>query len=163
MRLLATCAIALSVIALLAALVKTVSGTPGPTDEEVRAAAIRWVGAGVAEEPRRDGDEWEVDVVRPDGSLVEVTIGDELELRETDEELTATGDVVVDKIAGSLRRRAVEVALAKVGSGQVIGVERDKRDGEIEVEVVREGDVIEVGLTPSLRVIEVEKKDVDDE
>ncbi|MGH2745694.1 MAG: hypothetical protein ACRDLY_19170 [Thermoleophilaceae bacterium] len=43
------------------------------------------------ENSRRDGDGWEVDVVRPDGSLVEVTIGDQLELKALDEELGPAG------------------------------------------------------------------------
>jgi hypothetical protein len=39
---------------------------------DTEAAALDWVGAGYAHEPRRDGDEWEVDVIRPDGSMIEV-------------------------------------------------------------------------------------------
>lgn len=53
---------------------------------QAKAAALSWVGTGQAQAPRRDGEDWEVDVVRPDGSLVQVTLGDSLELRGFDEE-----------------------------------------------------------------------------
>ena len=41
-----------------------------PIDAEV--AALDAVGDGVSQVPRRDGDNWEVDVVRPDGSMVQI-------------------------------------------------------------------------------------------
>ena len=53
---------------------------PEPSDDDVAAAAPYWVGAGQPQPPRRNGDEWETDVARPDGSLVEVTLGPRLEL-----------------------------------------------------------------------------------
>lgn len=58
---------------------------------EARATAYSWVGVGIADRPRRSGDEWDVDVVRPEESVVGVTIDDQLELRELDEELGPVG------------------------------------------------------------------------
>ena len=52
--------------------------------------------AGEAQAPRRDGEAWEVDVVRPNGSLVQVTLGDRLELRQFDEELGPAGTSAPD-------------------------------------------------------------------
>ena len=56
-----------------------------PRGAELRAAdaaavAVGWVGTGRAQPPRCDGDECEVDLTRPDGSLVEVTVGENGEL-----------------------------------------------------------------------------------
>jgi hypothetical protein len=50
----------------------------------VEAAALKWVGDGEAQKPRREGGRWEVDVVRADGSMVHVSIRDDLELRGLD-------------------------------------------------------------------------------
>lgn len=125
--------------------------------------AASWVGAGAAEAPRRDGNEWEVDVVRPDGSLVEVTIGDRLELLGLDEELGAGGGPPPDEVTGSRRLRAARAARAVVAGGQVLGVERE-RDGELEVALrCSNGARVEVGLDRRLRVIEVEPEHWDDE
>jgi len=73
----------------------------GPAVAE--AAALDWVGVGFAQEPRRDGDEWEVDVIRPDGSMVEVTIGDAAEMRGLDEERGPAGLPAHDEVHGPLR------------------------------------------------------------
>jgi hypothetical protein len=133
----------------------------GPDDAE--AAALDWVGVGVAQEPRRDGGEWEVDVVRPDGSMVEVTIGDALEVRGFDEERGAAGLPAHDEIHGPLRAAAIEAALTATGSGEALGVERDG-PGEIEVSMLTRDDVhIEVELDASLQVVELEVEDPEDE
>lgn len=157
------CAVALAVVALLAAVGQWRSGKPAASLDEVQVTALHWVGKGVAQEPRRDDDEWEVDVVRPDGSLVEVTIGDRLELRETDEELAPGGSTASDQVTGPARGRASRAALAAVGSGRVIGVEPDQA-GEVEVDVMGTDDVtLEVGLGSSLQVLEIEPEDAGDE
>lgn len=133
------------------------------TPLEAELAALRWVGQGVAQEPRTDGDEWEVDVVRSDGSLIEVTIGDELELRGFDEERTGDGGPPPDELRGRVRARAIRAALAKTGPGRVLSVERES-PREIEVGVrVEEGRQIEVELDRSLGVVEVEAEDPRDE
>jgi hypothetical protein len=133
----------------------------GPADAE--AAALNWVGTGFAQEPRRDGDEWEIDVIRPDGSMVEVTIGDGLEARGFDEERGPGGLPADDEISGSLRAAAIEAALTATGSGEALSVERDRR-GEIEVRMRTRDDVIvEVELNDSLRVVELEVEDPEDE
>jgi hypothetical protein len=67
------------------------SPDPEPSDDDVAAAAAYWVGAGQPQPPRRNGDEWETDVARPDGSLVEVTLGRRLELLGFDEERSRGG------------------------------------------------------------------------
>jgi hypothetical protein len=133
----------------------------GPDDAE--AAALDWVGVGVAQEPRRDGGEWEVDIVRPDGSMVEVTIGDRLEARGFDEERGAAGLPADDEIYGPLRAAAIDAALTATGTGEALSVERE-RPGEIEVSMVTRDDLhVEVELDASLEVVEVEAEDAGDE
>lgn len=136
-------------------------GGPGPADAQI--VALDWVGDGVAQEPRADGDEWEVDVLRPDGSLVEVTIGQALEARGFDEERAAGGGLARDEVRGPLRARAARAALAATGPGQVLGVEREGVD-EIEVAVLTSaGERLEVELDRGLGVTEVEPEDPRDE
>jgi hypothetical protein len=133
----------------------------GPSEAE--AAALNWVGVGFAQEPRRDGDEWEVDVIRPNGSMVEVTIGDRLEARGFDEELGAAGLPAHDEVYGSLRTAAIDAARLATGSGEALSVERE-RTGEIEVSMeTRDGLHVEVELNRSLEVVEVEVEDPGDE
>jgi hypothetical protein len=133
----------------------------GPEDAE--AAALDWVGVGYAQEPRRDGDEWEVDVIRPDGSMVEVTIGDQLQARGFDEELGAAGLLARDEVRGPRRAAAIEAALTATGTGRALSVERDG-PREIEVSLLTRDDLhVEVELNPALEVIEVEVEDPEDE
>jgi 3',5'-cyclic AMP phosphodiesterase CpdA len=135
----------------------------GPSDSDVASAAANWVGAGMPQAPRRDGDEWEVDVTRPDGSLVEVTVGDSLQLLGLDEERARGGGPGPDELRGPTRTRAVRAALASSGPGRVLGAERE-RGGGIEVGVRRrDGTQVEVGLDHRLRVLEVEPEDRRDE
>jgi hypothetical protein len=129
---------------------------------EAKAAALTWVGTGKAQAPRRDGDAWEVDVVRPDGSLVQVTLGDRLELRGFDEEFGPGHTPGPDELEGAARARAIEAALGHVGPGRVVGVERESTR-EIDVDMRMAGDRIEVQLNPRFRVIEVKPEDPRDE
>jgi hypothetical protein len=133
-----------------------------PTAAEAEVAAVSWVGAGEAQPPRREGDNWEVDVRRPDGSIVQVTIGDELELRGIDEELGPAGTPAADELRGRARDRAIHAAFWHVGPGRVVGVERDP-NREIEVGMRLGQDQIEVRLNPRFRVIEVQPEDPQDE
>jgi hypothetical protein len=104
-----------------------------------------------------------VDVLRPDGSLVEVTLDHELEFRKFDEELGPGGTLAHDEVRGPLRRRAILAAFAVTGRGRVTTVERDTPD-EIEVGVrQRDGSQLEVELDAKLRVGEVEPEDPADE
>jgi hypothetical protein len=133
---------------------------------EAKATAFRWVGVGVAESPRREGEEWEVDVVRPNGSLVEVTIGDRLELQELDEELGPGRRPAHDEVTGPVRERAIRAVLAATGPGRMLSVERDSsRELEVIEVNIRHADRvdIEVGLDSGLRVVEVESQDPSDE
>jgi hypothetical protein len=132
-----------------------------PDPQEVRAAAFNWVGVGDAEPPRRDGDEWEVDVERPDGSLVEVTMDDELQLRGIDEELGPGGTLARDELTGAARSRASDAALEVVGRGEVLSVEREARD-RVEVRVRRPDGMLEVQLD-SGEVVGFEPEHPDDE
>jgi hypothetical protein len=129
---------------------------------DARTAALTWVGTGAAETPRRDGDNWEVDIRRPDGSLVEVVMGAELQLRAFDEESGPAGAPADDELQGAARARAIEAAFFHVGPGRVVGVERDPT-GEIEVGIRMGGDQIEVRLDERYRVIEVVPEDRGDE
>jgi hypothetical protein len=45
----------------------------GVTAADAEIAARSWVGVGEAEGSRREGDVWEIDVRRPDGSMVQAT------------------------------------------------------------------------------------------
>jgi hypothetical protein len=133
----------------------------GPAQAE--AAALDWVGVGFAQEPRRDGDEWEVDVIRPDGSMVEVTIGDRLEARGFDEERGPAGLPASDEVGGPLRAAAIEAALAVTGTGEARGVERE-RSGEIEVSIVTRDDLhVDVDLDDALQPVDVEVENPTDE
>ncbi|MGH3993962.1 MAG: hypothetical protein ACRDSN_16075 [Pseudonocardiaceae bacterium] len=156
-------ALAILVVALVALVVTTLwPGGSDPTDSDLAAAAAHWVGAGTPHQPRRDGDEWEVDVIRPDGSVVEVTLGGERQLRSLDEERGPDRSPAPDELAGAARERAARAALEVAGPGTVQSVERES-GGLIEVGIRRDGDRVEVALDRRLRVLEVEQEDPDDE
>jgi hypothetical protein len=131
-----------------------------PIDAEV--AALDAVGDGVSQVPRRDGDNWEVDVVRPDGSMVQVSLSKSLDLLGLDEEYGPAGTLAPDEARGPNRLRAVEAAFEEVGPGEVIGVERESR-GRYEVGVLQRGGQVEVELDRNFRVTEVEGEDPRDE
>jgi hypothetical protein len=131
-----------------------------PLDAEV--AALDAVGDGVSQVPRRDGDNWEVDVVRPDGSMVQVSLSKGLDLLGLDEEYGPAGTLAADEARGPARVRAVRAAFAEVGPGEVTGVERESR-GRFEVGVLRRGGQVEVELDRNFRVTEVEGEDPRDE
>jgi hypothetical protein len=136
-------------------------GQARPADAE--AAARHWVGGGDVQPARIEDDEWEVDVRRPDGSLVEVTFDHELNLRDLDEELARRGALAHDEVVGPVRSRAIRAAFQVTGAGRVTSVERDARD-EIEVNIqLRDGSQVEVELDSALRVGEVEDEDPADE
>jgi hypothetical protein len=133
------------------------------TSSDAAAAALRWVGNGVTEQPRHDGDNWEVDVVRRDGSMVQVSLGPRLELRDFDEEYGPAGTPAADELKGAARARAVRVAFAETGPAQVVSVERDSRDS-IEVSVREsDGDQVEVELNHMFRIVAVQEEDPSDE
>lgn len=133
----------------------------GATDAAKKAAG--WVGVGFAQAPRRDGDEWEVDVVRPNGSLVEVTVGGRGELLGFDEERGPRGSRAPDELTGPSRARAVRAAQAATGTGRVLSAEWEQGGG-IEVAVRRaNGTQLEVGLNRRLRIREIEPEDPADE
>jgi hypothetical protein len=133
------------------------------TAAEAEAVARNLVGQGVIQPARIEDDEWEVDVVRPDGSLVEVTLDHELTFRKFDEELGPGGSLAHDEVRGPARRRAILAAFAVTGRGRVTTVERDPNN-EIEVGVrQRDGSQLEVELDAKLRVGEVEPEDPADE
>ena len=150
-----------ALVALVAIALGTFSEDEAVDARQAQAAGFRWVGVGAAETPRRDGDEWEVDVKRPNGSLVEVTIGDQAELKGLDEELGPGGGPASDELAGSARKRAVEAALIAVGPGRVFSVERES-SGAVEVNVRRPNGTFEVELD-SGQVVDVEVEHPSDE
>ncbi len=134
-----------------------------PDAAAARQAALRWTEAELADAPRRDGDEWEVDVRRADGSLVEVTRGRRRDLRELDEERGPGGAPPHDEVTGALRERAIASARVAAGPGPVRSVERE-RDGSVEVDFARPDRIIlEVELDPRLRVIDIDLEDFGDE
>jgi hypothetical protein len=130
---------------------------------DIAPVASGWVGVGRPQPPRREGDEWEVDVVRPDGSVVEVTVGRARELLGFDEERGPAGGPAPDELTGPIRDRAVRAALAASGSGRALGAEWEP-GGVIEVGVrLPGGTQLEVDLDHRLRVLEVEREDPADE
>jgi hypothetical protein len=134
-----------------------------PDAAAARQVALSWTGAELADTPRPDGDGWEVDVPRADGSLVEVTLGPALELRELDEELGRGETPAHDEVTGAMRERAIAAARPEAGPGQVRTVELE-RDGTIEVDVVRSSrTVVEVELDEQLRVKDIDEEDIGDE
>jgi hypothetical protein len=134
----------------------------GPSAAEAKTAALTWVRVGEAQTPRRDGDAWEVDVVRPDGSMVQVTMGDELQLRDFDEEFGPAHTPAPDELRGTSRARAIEATFRHIGPGRVVGVERDS-SREIEVGIRMGRDQIEVKLDQQFRVVAVNPEDRRDE
>jgi hypothetical protein len=131
-----------------------------PIDAEV--AALDAVGDGVSQVARRDGDKWEVDVVRPDGSMVQVSLSKGLDVVGLDEEYGPAGTLASDEARGAARVRAVRAAFKEVGAGEVIGVERES-GGRYEVGVLQRGGQVEVELDRNFRVTEVEGEDPGDE
>jgi hypothetical protein len=133
------------------------------TAADAERVARYWVDKGFIQPARIEDDEWEVDVVRPDGSLVEVTLDHKLRFRELDEELGPGGSLAHDELRGARRRRAIRAAFTLTGRGRVTSVERDSPD-EIEVGVRhRDGSQLEVELDSKLRPGEVEPEDPEDE
>ena len=133
----------------------------GPLDAE--AVAVELVGDGIVQGSRREDDRWEVDVVRSDGSMVQVSLGEDLELRGLDEELGPAGTLADDELRGPRRARAVRAAFTESGIGKVVSVERDTGHG-IEVRV-RTGTrrQVEVELDRNFRVLEVDDESLGDE
>ena len=128
-----------------------------PLDAE--AAALLWADDGETQKARRESGGWEVDVVRPDGSMVQVSLDDDLELRGLDEELGPAGTLAPDELRGAARARAVQTAFAESRPGQVTSVERDS-SGEIEVCIrMRTGRQVEVELDQMFRVVKVDHED----
>jgi hypothetical protein len=153
--------LALLFVAMIAALAVVVAvrlgEDNGPLD--VEAAALKWAPGGESQAPRREEGMWEVDVVRPDGSMVQVTIGDDLELRGIDEELGPAGTLASDELRGDARARAVDAAFAETRPGEVASVERGS-SGEIEVCIrSRAGGQVEVELDRAFRVVDVDRDD----
>ena len=134
----------------------------GFSTHDAEIAALSWVGAGEAETPRREGGNWEVDVRRPNGSLVQVTLSEDLQLRGLDEEVGPAGTPAPDELRGAAREQAIEAAFRHVGRGRVVGVERDP-GGVIEVGLRLGVDQVEVRLDRRFRVIEVHPEDPGDE
>jgi hypothetical protein len=137
------------------------SDEQGPLDAE--AVAVELVGDGIAQDSRREGDRWEVDVARADGSMVQVSLGDDLELRALDEELGPAGTLADDELRGPARVRAVRAAFTETGIGKVVSVERDA-GREIEVRVrTGSGRQIEVEIDRNFRVLEIDHESLGDE
>jgi hypothetical protein len=131
--------------------------------QEAEAVALEIVEDGVAQDARREDDRWEVDVVRPDGSMVQVSLGEDLELRGLDEELGPAGTLADDELRGAARARAVRAAFRETGPGKVVSVERDANGG-IEVRIQHGGRrQLEVELNRNFRVVEVDDEQLSDE
>jgi hypothetical protein len=133
------------------------------TSSEAELVALKWVVDGVAQEPRREEDMWEVDVIRPDGSVVQVSLGDNLRLRGLDEESGPAGTFAPDELRGAARARAVQAAFAETGPAQVASVEHDSKRVIGVCLRMRTDHQIEVELDRMLRVVDVDRDDPCDE
>ena len=130
---------------------------------DAEAVALDIVRDGIAQDSRREGDRWEVDVVRPDGSMVQVSLGADLEFRSLDEELGPAGTLADDELRGAARARAVRAAFRETGPGEVVSVERDANRG-VEVRIQNGGQrQLEVELDRNFRVVEVDNEALGDE
>jgi hypothetical protein len=154
---------ALTVAAVLIALGLAEQTTEQTAQLDAEDVALETVVDGTVQESRRDSGRWEVDVVRPDGSIVQVNLEDDLELRSLDEELGPAGTFAPDELRGRRRARAVAAAFAETGPGEVVSVERD-RNGDLDVRVRTPTDgLVQVELDGRLRVLEVDREDLGDE
>lgn len=134
-----------------------------PNRADASRAALQWIGTGSAEPVRRDGNGWEVDVRRPNGSVIEVALSANLRLRGFDEERAPDGRPAHDEITGHLRDRAIRAARRHAPEGVVRGVERE-RDGSIEVDIVRaDRTVAEIELDQRLRITDTDEEQIGDE
>jgi hypothetical protein len=129
---------------------------------EAKRAALEVIRDGVAQDSRHDGDRWEVDVVRDDGSMVQVNLSEDLKLRSLDEELGPGGTLADDELRGESRIRAVQAAFAETGPGEVTSVERDSRR-RIKVRLRKDGEHVGIVLDGSLRLVAIDDEDPDDE
>jgi len=132
----------------------------GPLDAE--AAALELVRDGVAQEPRREGDRWEVDVVRPDGSMVEVSLSNDLDVRGFDEEIGPAGTLAADELRGAARVRAVRAAFREIGPGEVVSVEYDAQGIEVRIRTGARRQQ-EVELDRNFRFVEIDDESLADE
>ena len=132
----------------------------GPLDAEQ--VAVEHVGDGVAHDARREDDIWEVDVVRPDGSMVQVNLREDLSLQGLDEELGPAGTLADDELRGEARARAVRAAFKETGPGEVVSVERDPNGG-IEVRIHKGGQrQLEVELDRNFKLVEIDDEALGD-
>jgi hypothetical protein len=153
----------LAVVAVLMGLELAEDTTEQVAQLDAEDAALESVVDGTVQESRRDGGRWEVDVVRPDGSVVQVNLADDLELRSLDEEQGPAGTFASDELRGQRRARAVAEAFDETGPGEVVSVERD-RDGDFDVRVrTWKGGLVQVELDRSFRILEVMREDLGDE
>jgi hypothetical protein len=133
----------------------------GPLNAEQ--VAVQHVRDGVAHDARREGENWEVDVVRPDGSMVQVNLGPDLSLQGLDEELGPAGTLADDELRGEARARAVRAAFEETGTGEVVSVERDPNGG-IEVRIQNGGRrQLEVELDRNFKLVEIDDEALGDE
>jgi hypothetical protein len=153
----------LTVAAVVMVLVLAEQTTEQTTQLDAEDAALELVGDGAVQESRRDGARWEVDVVRSDGSIVQVNLGDDLKLRSLDEEVGPAGTFASDELRGRRRAGAVAAAFDKTGAGEVVSVERD-RNGDFDVRVRTPTDgLVQVELDRRFRVLEVTRENPGDE
>jgi hypothetical protein len=156
-------AVVVGAFGLLALMAIGPGGRDVPDAAAAQEAARNWTSWDETDPPRREGDGWEVDVRRGDGSVVEVNLGPELELLELDEEVGPGGGLAYDEVLGQLRERAILAARPHAGGGHVRSVEREE-DGAFEVDVLRpDGKMVEVDLDGRLKFAGLEYEERGDE
>jgi len=142
----------------------------GPDADRAARVAVEAAGGGTVLDVDRDsenGATWEVEVVKPDGSRVDVLLDalfraidvsaerESNEMRAPDKEPNAADSE--QPITGPEADQAAQAALKAAGGGSVLDVDRDSENGATwEVELVKpDGSHVDVLLDAQFRVIDV--------
>lgn len=125
-------------------------------------AALAEAGGGEVVDSERDDGRFEVEVLRPDGTRVEVTLDDSFAVVHS--ELDDHDDPDDDRpVTGEELERVTQAALAETGEGTVTDAEQEA-DGTYEVEVRRaDGTEVDLRLDEDLAVTHVRVDDDHDD
>jgi uncharacterized membrane protein YkoI len=124
-------------------------------------AALAKAGGGTVLKAETDDGAYEVDVLRPDGTKVEVEVDRSFQATVDDRD----DDSKLPALSAADRDRAANAALARVGQGTVSEVERENEGGAAyEVEVrLGDGSQVEVQVGSDFQVIGQDAPEFDDD
>jgi uncharacterized membrane protein YkoI len=130
------------------------------------AAALSAAGGGTITDSERDGDRYEIEVRRDDGSGIDIELGRDFAVIATEPD-DATDDDATDVDAPDAdhrvltddeRQRASAAALAETGGGEVLAIEVDGSGYEVDVRRT-DGSHVDIDLDATFAVIHT---DIDD-